>query len=90
MGRNQKATESAAGSEIMLKKSMLTMKTLDRFEKKVDVTLLTEDVKREIKYDAYCANMGRSGEDVWNWFRHLVTEVSPEYIPNFPRFSLSE
>jgi hypothetical protein len=73
-----------------MKKSMLTLETLNRFEKEVDVTLLTEEVKRRIEHCAYCANMGRSGEDVWNWFRHLVMEVSPKYIPNFPRLSLQE
>jgi hypothetical protein len=75
----------------MLKKSMLTLSTLNRFEKEVDTTLLTEEAKREIEQNAYCANMCRGGEDdAWNWFRHLTMEVSPEYVPAFPQFSLSE
>jgi hypothetical protein len=75
----------------MLKKTMLTMKTLDRFEKEVDVTFLTKEVKREIEHDAYCAKMGAATEeDAWNWFRHLVMEESPKYFPDFPRLSLSE
>jgi hypothetical protein len=75
----------------MLKKSMLTMETLERLEKGVDVTLLTEEVKREIEHNAFCANMGAATkEDAWHSFGRLTMEVSPKYVPNFPRFSLKE
>jgi hypothetical protein len=87
----KQAAESAAGSKMMLKKSMLTMETLDRFEKEVDITLLTEEAKQRIEHCAYCANMGAATEeDAWRSFGRLVMEVSPKYYPNFPRFSLSE
>jgi hypothetical protein len=60
----------------MLKKSMLTMKTLDKFEAEFDESILTDAERRLIEHDAYCANMGaKSKEAAWDWFIHLVNDV---------------
>jgi DnaJ-class molecular chaperone len=62
--------------KIMLKKSMLTYRTLDRFEEEFDISLLTDDEKRKIEHDAYCANMGaKSEEAAWDWFIHCVVDI---------------
>lgn len=44
-----------------MKKTMLTYRTLDRFEALVDISTLTAEQIKKIELDAYCANMGRTG-----------------------------
>ena len=65
-----------------MKKTMLTYRTLDRFETLDDISTLTAEQIKKIEFDAYCANMGRTGETVeeseesaWAWFVHLVNDV---------------
>ncbi len=61
-----------------MKKTMLTYRTLDRFETLVDISTLTAEQIKKIEFDAYCANMGRTGEteeSAWAWFVHLVNDV---------------
>ena len=65
-----------------MKKTMLTYRTLDRFETLVDISTLTAEQIEKIEFDAYCANMGRTGEtteevteSAWAWFVHLVNDV---------------
>ena len=41
-----------------MKKTMLTYRTLDRFETLVDISTLTAEQIKKIEFDAYCANMG--------------------------------
>lgn len=58
-----------------MKKTMLTYKTLDRFEKLVDINTLTNEQIKEIELNAYCANMGaKTQEDAWNCFCRLINE----------------
>jgi len=65
-----------------MKKTMLTYRTLDRFEALVDISTLTDDQIKKIEFYAYCANMGRTGEtaeesekSAWAWFVHLVNDI---------------
>lgn len=56
-----------------MKKTMLTYRTLDRFERIVNLDTLTDAQIREVEHCAYCANMGRESEDgAWKWFCHLI------------------
>jgi hypothetical protein len=59
----------------MLKKTMLTCETLDRFEKEVDINFLTDAAQREVEHCAFAANMGRHDEkEIWSWFRSLIAD----------------
>ena len=59
----------------MLKKSMLTYRTLDRLEKEVNINHFTEKAHREFESYAYAANAGAESEEAaWSWFRHLVAD----------------
>lgn len=60
---------------IIMKKSMLTYETLDRFETLVNVSTLTEDQIKVVEHCAYCANMGAKDKDAaWSWFCHLINK----------------
>lgn len=65
-----------------MKKTMLTCDTLDRFEAIVDVSALTAEQIEKAEFNAYCANMCRTGATIeesrnsaWAWFVHLVNDV---------------
>ena len=58
-----------------MKKTMLTWKTLDKFEEQVNIEDLSEEQIREAEQLAYCANMGaKSNADAWKRFRNLIAE----------------
>ena len=59
-----------------MRKSMLTYRTLDRFEELVDIDTLTDEQIKKVEFNAYCANMGREDDaSAWFWFVHLVNDV---------------
>ena len=56
-----------------MKKTMLTYKTLDRFEKAINPDTLTAEQVQEVEFLAYCANMGADNwESAWIRFCELV------------------
>lgn len=56
-----------------MKKTMLTYKTLDRFEKVINPDTLTAEQVQEVEFLAYCANMGADNwESAWIRFCELV------------------
>ena len=74
-----------------MKKTMLTYRTLDRFEDEYKTEQYTEEQIGMIEYDAYVANMSVCAhpewteEDVFNWFVHCMTEIDHlELVPVNP------
>ena len=65
-----------------MKKTMLTYRTLDRFETLVDISTLTAEQIEKIEFDAYCANMGCTGETVAsrNWFSSWLVISSMSFL----------
>lgn len=56
-----------------MKKTMLTYKTLNRFEKLINPETLTAEQVQEVEHLAYCANMGADSEkSAWARFCELV------------------
>lgn len=67
-----------------MKKTMLTYRTLDRFEELMDIGQLTGAQIERIEHAAYCANMlagerhldGEAREEfAWQWFAHILEDV---------------
>lgn len=58
-----------------MKKTMLTAKTLDRFETIVKPDTLTDEQIKEVELLAYCANMGANNHAAaWDRFAELVKQ----------------
>ncbi len=56
-----------------MKKTMLTYRTLDKFEKVINPDTLTDEQVREVELLAYCANMGAENEEsAWVRFCELI------------------
>lgn len=74
-----------------MKKTMLTYRTLDRFEDEYKTEQYTEEQIRMIEHNAYVANMSTCAhpewteEDVYNWFMYCMTETDHlELVPVNP------